>query len=415
MALISLAIDYKKTPIEVRSDFALSGENIAILYETLLAIENINNAVILSTCNRTEIYLDVSSLRTIDSVLAWWQSYISNDKHNICDYFKLRQGSEFIKHLMKLSCGLESMVLGESQILGQVKDAYTLSKENDALGKELDRIFQKVFSTAKRVRSQTRIGHCPVSVAFSAVSLAKDQLDNISTKNVMIIGAGKTGELLFRHIGALKPKNIMLLNRSIERAERIVESHKHAKAYSLDSLDEMLKHADIVICAVTVDEYVINADDVGLKPRVFIDLSIPMALDPKLADMEQNVYYCVDDINNAVETGKDKRKKETGKADKIIASSLEEFLEKEKSIISNTAIKELFDKTDIIVDAILERSITKINNGRDSEEVIRRFAYDIKKKVLHYPVKGMKQASKDGRSDFLDYMKVMFGLTKDKK
>lgn len=414
MALISLAIDYKKSPIEARSEFALSGYDVPMLYKSILAIDNVVHAVILSTCNRTEIYLEVSGLKVVDDLLVWWQSYVRSPEYNIKDYFKLRQGTEVIMHLMKLACGLESMVLGEPQILGQVKDSYTLSKSNHALGKELDRVFQKVFATAKKVRSETRIGHCPVSVAFSAISLAKKQLDNISTKNVLIIGAGQTGELLFRHVTALAPKQIMLANRTIEKAQKITSTFKNASAHYLADLADLIIKADIVIAAVNVSEYIVSPNNVDEKTRIFIDISIPQALDPQLGNIGQNVYYCVDDINAVISDNKDKRKHESSRAQKIIVKSLEEYLEKEKAIISNSAIKELFDKADGLVDLSLEKSLSKIRNGKDAEEIIKRFAYDIKKKVLHYPIVGMKEASKQGRDDCLVCMKRMFGLNVEK-
>lgn len=416
MALISLAIDYKKSPIEVRSEFALSGLETSELYSSILAIEGVSHAVILSTCNRTEMYLEISNLKVVDDVLVWWQGHVSTTKYKINDYLKLRQGSEVVKHLMKLACGLESMVLGEPQILGQVKESYISSKDNNALGKELDRVFQKVFATAKKVRSETRIGHCPVSVAFSAISLAKNQLENIHTKTVLIIGAGQTGELLFRHITALKPKQIMLANRTIEKAQRVVQAFDNAKAYTLDGLSELLKEADIVITAVTVNNYIVNNNvtEPKDKPRVFIDLSIPRAIDPQLGKQEQNVYYCVDDVNAVMEEGKDKRKHESKRADKIVIKSLEEHIEKEKTIVSNAAIQELFEKADNMVDFSLEKSLAKIRNGKDAEAIMKRFAHEIKKKVLHYPVLGMKEASKKGEKDCLVCMKRMFGLNLEK-
>ena len=415
MALISLAIDYKKSPIEVRSEFALSGLEISGLYSSILAIEDVCHAVILSTCNRTEMYLEISDLRVVDDVLVWWQSHACTTSYKINDYLKLRQGSEVIKHLMKLACGLESMVLGEPQILGQVKDSYTLSKDNNSLGKELDRVFQKVFSTAKKVRSETKIGHCPVSVAFSAISLAKNQLEHIHTKRVLIIGAGQTGELLFRHVTALGPKRIMLANRTIEKAERVVQAFDNAEAHTLGDLSELLKEADIVIAAVTVNDYIVKASELlDTKPRVFIDLSIPRVIDPKLGKYEQNVYYCVDDVNAVMEEGKDKRQHESKRADKIVIKSLEEYLEKEKTIVSNAAIQELFEKADNMVDFSLEKSLAKIRNGKDAEAIMKRFAYEIKKKVLHYPVLGMKEASKTGGKDCLACMKRMFGLNLEK-
>ncbi|MFC4892428.1 glutamyl-tRNA reductase [Pseudofrancisella aestuarii] len=411
MALVSLAIDYKKASVEVRSQFALNHNDSKELYDSIIEIESVNYAVFISTCNRTELYLDIDDLKIIDQVITWWQARTKDASHNVKDYFRLRQGTEVIKHLMKLACGLESMVLGEPQILGQVKAAYNVSKENNSLGKELDRVFQKVFSTAKRVRRETRIGYCPVSVAFSAISLAKKQLDNISSKKVLIIGAGETGELLFRHIDALNPKRILLANRTMEKAEKIVKNSTNATSHNLDDLSELANKADIIVSAVSFGEYLLYRVDIdNLKERVFIDLSIPRVIDPEIKDLSNCIYYCVDDINSVMEDSRDRRRKEANRAEKIIVKSLEEFIAKEKSIISHIAIKELFDKADNIIDSSLEKSLAKIRNGKDPEEVMKRFAYDLKKKVLHYPVKGMKQASKEGRKDFLEYMKRMFGL-----
>ncbi|XSZ47306.1 NAD(P)-binding domain-containing protein [Francisella noatunensis] len=176
------------------------------------------------------------------------------------------------------------------------------------------------------------------------------------SKNVLIIGAGQTGELLFRHVTALNPKHIMLANRTIEKAEKITSTFDNASAYYLADLPKLIKKSDIIIAAVNVTEYIVKCDDVGEKPRVFIDISIPQALDPKLGDLEQNAYYCVDDINTVIEGNKDKRKHESSRAQKIIVKSLEDYLEKEKAIISNSAIKELFQKADGLVDLSLEKA-----------------------------------------------------------
>jgi glutamyl-tRNA reductase len=384
----------------------------SVLYASILDIDGVNNVVFISTCNRTELYLDLDSIRVVDDVLIWWQDNTATSKYDLKDYFFIRQGTDVIKHLMKLSCGLESMVLGEPQILGQVKVSYNISKENNALSKELDRAFQKVFSTAKRVRRETKIGHCPVSVAFSAISLAKAQLDNISSKTVLIIGAGETGELLFKHLEALNPKKIMLANRTIEKADNIVINSSISTSSGLEDIICLANEADIIVVAVSYSGYLLSKIDIEPnKSRVFIDLSIPRVLDPELKDLDNTVYYCVDDINSVIEASMEKRQKEAKRAKKVIIKSLEEYIEKEKTIISNGAIKELFEKADIIIDTSLEKSLARIRNGKDAEDVMKRFAYDVKKKVLHYPVRGMKQASKDGRKDFFDYMKKMFGLS----
>ena len=415
MVLVSLAIDYKKAPIEVRSGFAINHNDVSYLYSSIKKIQGIKNVVFLSTCNRTEIYLNITNLSKIDDIISWWQENSKTNTYNLKDYFILRQGTEVVKHLMKLACGLESMVLGEPQILGQVKYSYNISKEKKSLGKELDRIFQKVFATAKKVRNDTKIGHCPVSVAFSSIVLAKQQLDNITEKNVLIIGAGETGTLLFRHINSLKPQNIFVANRSIEKAKMLISDIPNTSAYTLDNLSYILNKSDIVIAAVNFNDYLINIDCFNHDTKkVFIDLSIPQVINPKIKELENSVYYCVDDVNTVIENGRKSRLKESKKAEKIIIKSLEEHILKEKAIISNKAIKQLFDNTDKIIDSSLDKSLNKLKNGKDAEDVLKRFAYDIKKKVLHYPIKGIKEASENGRDDFLTYMKDMFGLENGK-
>ncbi|APC96690.1 glutamyl-tRNA reductase [Francisella frigiditurris] len=411
MALVSLAIDYKKASVEVRSLFALNHNDSRELYSSILEIENIEHAVFISTCNRTELYLEISELRVVDEAIAWWQSKVKTTKFNLKDYIKLRQGTEVIKHLMKLACGLESMVLGEPQILGQVKSSYSESKQNNALGKELDRVFQKVFATAKKVRRETKIGYCPVSVAFSAISLAKRQLDNISEKTVLIIGAGETGELLFKHINSLEPEHIYIANRTIERADNITKNFSNATSFNLDNIANLVNKADIIVAAVTFSEYIIKSEEVdSIKERVFIDISIPRVIEPEIKNLENSVYYSIDDIQSVMEDSRDKRLAEAKRATKIIEKSLEEYIAKERAIVSNEAIKELFDKASNMVDSEIEKSLAKLKNGKDAEDVLRRFAYDIQNKVLHYPVKGMKKATRDGRDDCFMCMKRMFGL-----
>lgn len=177
-------------------------------------------------------------------------------------------------------------------------------------------------------------------------------------------------------------------------------------------MNDLINDADIVIAAVSLNEYIVTPANAGDRARVFIDLSIPQVLDPALS--ENSIYYCVDDINNAVEEGKGRREQESKRAHKIIVKSLEEYLEKEKEIISNNAIYELFQKADNMVDFSLEKNLTKIRNGKDAEEIMKRFAHEIKKKVLHYPIVGMKEASKQGRNECLVCMKRMFGLNLEK-
>lgn len=415
MSVVALSIDYKKASIDVRSAFALDAGMLPDYLRDLHQVHGVDQCVILSTCNRTELYLVLSELKVLDSVLAWWQSHTKSQAYDLKSYINVRQGSHVAHHVMKLACGLESMVVGEPQILGQIKDAYAQSLRMRTLGGELNRLFQKVFSVAKRVRTNTRIGECPVSVAFSAVTLARQSLDNFQDKTVLVIGAGVTGALVARHMAGCLPKALWIANRTLSRAQKLAEREK-GHAYDLTQVDDLFNHADIIVTAVSAERYTLTADMLrSSETKVLVDLSVPIAIDPQLAQAPNVTLYSVDDIQGLIKSNKQLRAQEAQRANKLIEKALDEYINKENSIVSNKTITAMRAQTDDMIDGVLAKSVRRLKNGDNPEEVLARFAHELRNKWLHQPSVMMKNASAKGELDLLDYAQQMFGLNMDEK
>lgn len=415
MSVVALSIDYKKASIDVRSAFALDAGMLPDYLQGLQQVNGVEQCVILSTCNRTEIYLVLTELKALDAVIEWWQSHTKSQAYELKSYINVRQGSHVAHHLMKLACGLESMVVGEPQILGQIKDAYAQSLRMKTLGGALNRLFQKVFSVAKRVRTNTRIGECPVSVAFSAVTLARQSLDNFQDKVVLVIGAGVTGALVARHMAGCLPKALWIANRTLSRAQTLAQ-RENGEAYDLSDIQTLFNQADIVVTAVSAEGYKLKANMLhSNQTKVLVDLSVPMAIDPELARYENVTLYSVDDIQGLIKSNKQLRAQEGQRASKLIEKALDEYINKENSIVSNKTITALRAQADEMIDQALTKSVRRLNNGDRPEEVLARFAHELRNKWLHQPSVMMKNASAKGELDLLDYAQQMFGLNMDEK
>ena len=411
MTLVSLAVDYKKASLDVRSAFTLDNEYLCQHLQTLKKQHGVQQCLILSTCNRTEIYTVMSGIRDLDSVIHWWQRLAKNDAFNLKNYLIVRQDTHVAHHLMRLSCGLESMVLGEPQILGQIKYAYAKAHDNSTLGGELNRLLQKVFYVAKRVRFHTNIGQCPVSVAFSAVTLAKQNLCNFEDKTILVIGAGNTAILVIKHLASLLPKRLLITNRTFEKAQKLTLNH-NAEAFPLTELATLAKEADIIVSAVSSCKLILKQDmlspDTGNK--TLIDLSVPRVMAPNFDNMKNITTYCVDDIQGLIQTNKILRQKAALRAEKLIDKGLDNYISQEKAILSDNTIKAMRNQTKNMIDDELNRCLKRLQNGENPKIVLERFAHNVKNKWLHTPSVSLRNAVVEGRNDVLNFAEEIFGL-----
>ncbi len=416
MTLVSLAIDYKKAKAKVRSAFSLEGELLPRYLDGLNAQSGVMQSVILSTCNRTELYVVLKELRDLDHVINWWQNQSKLENYDLKPFLVVRQETHVAHHLMRLASGLESMVLGEPQILGQIKHAYQVAMHAGVVGGELNRLFQKVFSVAKAVRYKTDIGQCPVSVAFSALSLAKQNFSDFSDKKILVVGAGDTASLVVRHLGALNPKAIFVANRTIQKAEILADKH-YISAHGLDAISRLAKEADIIVTAVNSAKTFINKEMLAGKSALcmVIDLSVPQVISDELDVLEHVVSYCVDDVAGMIQSNQLLREKAAIYAEKWIEKGLDEYISQEKAISSDNLIIAMRQQSKEIVDSELKRSLKRLENGEDPRLVLARFAHNINNKWMHTPSVSVRNAAIEGREDVLGYAKEIFGLEIGKK
>lgn len=410
MTLVSLAIDYKKASLDVRGAFTLDNERLSQYLKALKKQCGVEQCLILSTCNRTEIYAVISELKHLDHVLNWWQQSAKRNDFDLSNYLIVRQDTHVAHHFMRLSCGLESMVLGEPQILGQIKCAYAEALANNTLGGDLNRLMQKVFSVAKRVRFHTNIGQCPVSVAFSAVTLAKQSLSNFEDKTILVIGAGSTAMLVTKHLASLTPKRLIIVNRTLEKAQQLALEH-HAEAFSLSELTSLAEQADIIVSAVNSRELILTADMLtNTNPKTLIDLSVPRVIDPLFDQMNNITTYCVDDIQGLIQNNTTLREKAALRAAKWIEKGLDDYINQEKAILSDNTIKAMRNQTKDMIDDELHRCLKRLENGEDPKMVLARFAHNVKNKWLHTPSVSLRNAAVEGRNDMLNLAEEIFGL-----
>ena len=411
MTLVSLAIDYKTASIDVRTALALESHR-SPEYLKILSNENgVQQVLLLSTCNRTEIYLILEELCYLDNVIHWWQTTIKQKHYQLTSYIIIRKEADVVKHLMKLAVGLSSMVLGEPQILGQIKQAYNQAILAGTIDSRLHRLFQQTFAVAKRIRYQTGIGRYPISIAYSAVYLAKKNFNQIKNKKVLIVGAGKLSALLVQQIKFCTPKSLFITNRTLHKAIHIAEENG-AFAYPLSKLNYLVQKSDIIIMALSYSDYIIDKSTLANinNNKIIIDLSVPRTVNPNVNTLLYIKLYSVDDIKSVIQNNKIFRKNSFIFAERAIQIAVDTYLSGEKSLKSNSTITALREKMVSIIDDILQRHISSLNNGGEPTEVITRFAHDVTNKLLHIPIIYLKQAAiKDKHSTF-KYVEKIFGL-----
>jgi glutamyl-tRNA reductase len=325
-------------------------------------------------------------------------------------------GSEAVRHVFRVASGLDSMVLGEPQILGQIKDAFDFSLKNKATGALLNKLMKKTFSVAKRTRTETGIGKGAVNISYAAVELAKKIFDDLSTKTFLLIGAGEMGELAAKHLINNGVKDVIVTNRTYERAEKLAAEF-NGRAVRFEEYMQELKHIDIIISAVDVRKHILTKEDIhGVmkarkqKPVYIIDISDPRSIDPEI-DKLDNVYrFDIDNLRGIVDVNEEERKKEAEKADEIVTSEVETFLRWQESLSAVPTIVALRDKAEAIRKDELEKTLKKL--GPMEEEKIKSIEYltiSIVNKLIHPPTSALK--SENGDNELLiDTVRKLYAL-----
>jgi len=392
-----LSVNHQIAPVAIREKVAFAQGELAPAISALLSLKEIKGCVIFSTCNRSEIYVSHDSNNIRDILIKFIASSHGVDHHSLIEYVSYYEENEAVQHICNVACGLESLVLGEPQIFGQLKDAYQLSKNESALDKILEKLFQHVFKTAKKVRTDTNIGSSPVSVAYCAVKLSEKIFTNLSSQTVLLIGAGEMIELSAQHLSKRGVKNMIFANRTIENAQPIAIKH-NAEAISLKSLSENLHRADIVISSTSAPIPIIGKGLIETvlhqrkhMPMLLIDLAIPRDIEPEANQLEDVFLYSVDDLQQIANSNLEERLKEKVIAKKIINEKSVDFIEWANNIPNEELIKNHRRQSNLLKDELLQIALRKLKSGSNPDLVVEELADKLTNKLLHKTLENIKK------------------------
>lgn len=419
MHLVTYGINHNTAPVHVRELFAFDASVLPSALSALHQQESVLEVVILSTCNRTEIYccLDDDS---DNSILAWLHDFHQLDSETITPYLYHYQGGDAIRHLLRVACGLDSMVLGEPQILGQLKDAYSQSLNASTLGKSLGRLFQHAFAVAKQVRTDTAIGNSPVSVAFAAVSLAKQIFSDLAESTALLIGAGDTVELAARHLHDNGIQRLIIANRTVERAHNLAVQ-VDGYAISLSELPAHLAEADIVISSTASQLPILGKGAVERalkqrkrKPIFMVDIAVPRDIEAEVGQLEDIYLYCVDDLKDIIEENLQSRRDAALQAEEIIDSQVDHFQAWLRTQDAVPVIRAIRDSAEEISKHSLEKALKQLEQGLSPDQVMAELARSLTNRLLHEPSRQLRLSGFDEDGQLLESARRLFNI-KDKK
>lgn len=413
MSLITIGINHKTAPLNLRERLAFTPQSLPEALLSLKKLDNIEEASILSTCNRTEIYC-VTTKDNDQAIIQWFSHFHGVDEDQIKQHLYLHAHEETVRHAMEVACGLDSMILGEPQIAGQMKNAYALANEHGTIGLILGKLYQRVFAVSKQVRTDTDIGSSPVSVAFAAVSLAKQIFGDLKQTTVLLVGAGETIELATRHLHSQGVNKIIIANRSVERAQKLADEFQ-GEAISLQQIGNHLYRSDIVISSTASPLPIIGKGTVerALKQRrhepVFmVDLAVPRDIEPEVNELDDIYLYSVDDLQSVISENMENRQQAAQQAHEIIDTQVTHFLDWQRSLGAVDIIAQIRQHTQNISNEVLNKAKKQLAAGQRPEEVLDYLAYTLTNKFLHQPSTHLRQASQDERDDILDIAQNMF-------
>ncbi len=399
MNLHVLGINHQTAPVALREIVAFAPGALAPALATLRALPQVREAVLLSTCNRTELYAQTDD---DGQVLADWLSMHPRTGPDLNAYLYRHRDAEAVRHLFRVATGLDSLVLGEPQILGQVKQAWSASRDAGVLGGPLDRLFQQAFATAKRARTDTRIGVNPVSVASTAVRLAQRSFARLDESTVLLIGAGETIELAARHLVEARLQRLLIANRTLVHAQELA-SRYGGVALPLAELDRHLADADIVISATASREPVLNRAQVEHamrqrkhRPMLLMDLAVPRDIASDVAGIRDVFLYTVDDLERSIEDNRRGRRAAAEQAEAIIELQVARFVEQFQASKRQQPLLRLRAHGDNARAEALTRARAQLAAGMPPEQALELLAHTLTNRLLHAPTVALRDAALSG-------------------
>ncbi len=413
MPLLATGISHHTAPLEIREKIAIARSEYAVHVKELLQLDAVEEVVVVSTCNRTEIF-SIGPKRSRDQVRQWLQTKGGLSDAEMDTHCYVHEREHAVQHLFRVAGGLESQVLGESQIVGQLKDSWQMAHEAGGVGKVLDRLFQHAFATGKRIRNNTGIGDHPVSVAYTTVMLAKQVFGDLASKTVVLVGAGEMVELCGRHLREKGVSHLIIVNRSLERATELAGQFD-AQAVGLEDLSSVLSKADILISSTAAPQPIIHPEliKVALKqrrnqPMFLVDIAVPRDIHQDVGKLDNVFLYTIDDLQNVVDKNISKRVEAAEAAVEDINASVIEFMRWLNSARAVVYLQKLHNHARLSSEELVAKALRKINAGQDPEAVITQLANTLAKRILHLPSIRLRQAAEDQDDELLRVANRLF-------
>ncbi len=417
MEILIVGLNHKTAPIEVREKVAFDGPKLDEAVNILKTSGVLKENIILSTCNRVEIYAGVNETDAgVEGIKDFISDFHKVPKDLLDKSLYIHKGPEAIRHMYRVAASLDSMVVGEPQILGQLKDAYDAALKNKTTGMYLNKLMRESVSVAKRIRTETKIAESAVSISFAAVELAKKIFDDLATKSFMLIGAGEMAELAARHLINSGVKDVYVTNRTTARAEELAHEF-HGKVILFDNFTLELRYTDIVICSTGAPHYILMKDQVHKimkerrqKPMFIIDISVPRNIDPRINDLDNVYLYDVDNLQGIIDTNIQERAKEAEKAEQIVDEEIGSYLKWTAALTATPTIVALRNKAEEIRKDELEKTLKKM--GPLEEKTIRaieQLTSSIVNKLVHPPTAALK-AEEEDKEQMLGIIQKLYNL-----
>jgi glutamyl-tRNA reductase len=400
--IFTLGINHHSAPLAIREQVAFHAEKLHAALTDLTQSRSVKEVAILSTCNRTEIYC---SAETPDDVIDWLVQYHQVGRADLAPYLYMHDQPEAIRHAFRVASGLDSMVIGEPQILGQMKDAVRVAEESGTLGTQLHKLFQRSFSVAKEVRSTTAIGANIVSMAAAGVHLAERIFGSVEDQRILFIGAGEMIELCAAHFCARQPKQVTIANRTLERGRALAERFK-GEAIRLDELGEHLAQHDIIVSCTASPLPIIGLGMVERavkarrhRPMFMVDLAVPRDIEVDVGELDDVFLYTVDDLAQVVESGRESRQAAVVEAETIIATRVQDFLGWLQSRDTVPVIRSLRDSAERMRRHEIEHAMKLLAKGEAAEKVLEHLSQRLTNKFLHAPTQALNLAEGADRAE----------------
>ncbi len=415
MGLLAVGINHNSAPVTLRERVAFAPDRMAEALRALTEIPPVREAAIISTCNRTELYCGVEESSDA-AVIEWLSAYHQLPPGDVDPFIYRHPDASAVRHILRVASGLDSMVLGEPQILGQVKDAYRTASQAGTLGLLLGKLFQHTFSVAKQVRTDTAIGSSAVSVAFAAVSLAKQIFGDLSTQSALLIGAGETIELVARHLHENGIGRLIVANRTVERAHTLAELFD-GYAIALKEMPAHLPDADIIISSTASQLPILGKGAAERavrqrkhRPILMVDIAVPRDIEPEVGELDDVYLYTVDDLREVIEENLKSRREAAKQAEEIIDAQTVQFMNWVRSLGAVSTIRAFRGSADELRQQVLNAALQRLNGGKSPEEVMQWLAHTLTNKLIHVPSDQLRVAGMEGRDELLEAARELFKL-----